>query len=116
MTTAGDLPDDIDVLKARILAFRSELKDHNGIIERKEDRIQCLEKLVANFKRALFGAKSEKVNSEQYELALEDTETAMAAIHAEDEAIDPPKSKPAPRNSNRGYSPAEQWLNAPSAP
>ena len=88
-----------------ILASRSELEDQNGIIERKEDRIQYLEKLVADFKRALFGARSEKVNPEQYELALEDIETAMAAIHAEDEAIDPPKSRSAPRKSNRGHLP-----------
>ena len=105
MTNAADLPDDIDALKAMILASRSELEDQNGIIERKEDRIQYLEKLVADFKRALFGARSEKVNPEQYELALEDIETAMAAIHAEDEAIDPPKSRSAPRKSNRGHLP-----------
>lgn len=64
MTNAADLPDDIDALKAMILASRSELEDQNGIIERKEDRIQYLEKLVADFKRALFGARSEKVNPE----------------------------------------------------
>lgn len=34
---------------------------------------------------ALFGAKSEKNAPEQYELALEDIEAAMAVIHAEDE-------------------------------
>jgi len=119
MTNPTDLPDDIDLLKAMILASKADiaasdarLADQNariaesdGIIERKEDRIQCLEKLVADFKRALFGVKSEKVNLEQYELALEDIETAMAAIHAEDEAIDPPKLKSAPRKANRGHLP-----------
>ncbi len=91
MIDPADLPDDIELLKAIVL--------------RKEDCIQRLEKLVADFKRALFGAKSEKVNPEQYELALEDIETAMAAIHAEDEAVAPPKSKSAPRKSNRGNLP-----------
>jgi len=112
MTKADELPDDIDVLKAIILASQTEiatrdvcLAERDGIIERKEDCIQRLEKLLADFKRALFGAKSEKVNPEQYELALEDIETAMAAILAEDEAIDPPKVKPAPRKSNRGHLP-----------
>ncbi len=62
-------------------------------------------RLAADFKWALFGAKSEKIKLEQYELALEDIETAMAAIHAEDEAIDLRKSKPAPRKSNRGHLP-----------
>ena len=30
---------------------------------------------------------------DQYHLALEDIETAMAVVHAEDEAIDPPETK-----------------------
>ena len=98
MTNANNLPDDIDALKALLLASE-------GRNLRKQGRIDQLEKLVADFKRALFGAKSEKVNPEQYELALEDIETAMATIHAEDEAIDPPKSKPVPRKSNRGHLP-----------
>lgn len=60
---------------------------------RKDERIERLEKLVADFKRALFGAKSEKVDPDQYQLALEDIETAMAAVHAEDEAVDTGKDK-----------------------
>jgi transposase len=112
MEKADNLPDDIDALKALLLASRvdiavrdARLAERNSIIERKEDCIQRLEKLVADFKRALFGAKSEKVDPDQYELALEDIETAMAAIHAEDEAIAPPKPKPARRKSNRGHLP-----------
>jgi transposase len=73
--------------------------------ERKEDRITRLEKLVAGFKRALFGAKSEKARREQYELALEDIETTLVAVHAEDEAIDPPKIGPKTRKANRGSLP-----------
>jgi len=98
MMNPTDLPDDIDALKAIILAS----EDRNL---RKQDCIDRLEKLVADFKRALFGVKSEKVNPEQYELALEDIETAMTAIYAENEAIDPPKAKPSPRKSNRGHLP-----------
>jgi transposase len=113
MMTSSDLPDDIDALKAMILAFQAGIAERNAvvadrdaIIERKEDRIQRLEKLVADFKRALFGARSEKANPEQFELALEDIETAMAAVHAEDEALDPHASRVAkPRQSNRGSLP-----------
>jgi transposase len=73
---------------------------------RKQDRIDQLEKLVSDFKRALFGAKSEKADPEQFELSLEDIETAMAMVHAEDEALDPPASRSAkPRNTNRGSLP-----------
>jgi len=91
MTSAADLPDDIDALKAIIMASKATMTEQDGIIERKEDRINRLEKLLADFKRALYGAKSEKGHPDQYHLALEDIETAMAAVHAEDEAIDPPK-------------------------
>jgi hypothetical protein len=37
-----------------------------------------LEKLVAAFKQAAFGRRSEKSDPDQFELALEDLETAMA--------------------------------------
>lgn len=93
-----DLPDDIEALKAMIIA--SEARN-----ARKDDRIERLEKLVADFKRALFGAKSEKADPDQYQLAFEDVETAMAVVHAEDEAIDPPVGKPKPRKANRGALP-----------
>lgn len=99
MTSSTDLPDDIDALKALLAAAEAQISAQNatlterdGIIERKEDRIIRLEKLLADFKRALYGAKSEKGHPDQYHLALEDIETAMAVVHAEDEAIDPPKT------------------------
>lgn len=93
MITPADLPDDIDVLKAIVL--------------RQQDQNTRLEKLVADFKRALFWVKSEKINPEQYELGLENIETAMAAIHAKNEAIDPPKPKPAPRKANGDHLPKQ---------
>lgn len=105
MTFPADLPDDIDALKAIILASQAKLADQDGIIERKEDRIIRLEKLLADFKRALYGAKSEKANPDQYHLALEDIETAMALVHAEDEAIDPPKTAASKSRAGRGVLP-----------
>jgi transposase len=99
MLSPADLPDDVVALKALLVASE-------GRNLRKQDRIDQLEKLVADFKRALFGARSEKTDPEQFELALEDIETAMAAVHAEDEALDPPASRSAkPRNTNRGSLP-----------
>ena len=99
MSFPSDLPDNIDALKAMLVAAEAQistqdqaLADRDAIIERKEDRIIRLEKLLSDFKRALYGAKSEKGDPDQYHLALEDIETAMAVVHAEDEAIDPPKT------------------------
>lgn len=106
MTFPPDLPDDIDALKAIIMASQAKMADQDGVIERKEDRIIRLEKLLADFKRALYGAKSEKGHPDQYHLALEDIETAMAVIHAEDEAIDPPKTAGATKSpKGRGVLP-----------
>ncbi|MEH6834595.1 transposase [Falsihalocynthiibacter arcticus] len=113
MTSATDLPDDIDALKAllaaaeaHISAQNTTLTERDGIIERKEDRIIRLEKMLADFKRALYGAKSEKGHPDQYHLALEDIGTAMAVIHAGDVAIDPPKTAGATKPSKgRGVLP-----------
>lgn len=113
MSTPANLPDDIDALKAmliaaeaRISAHDQTLVDRDAIIERKEDRIVRLEKLLADFKRALYGAKSEKGHPDQYQLALEDIETAMAVVHAEDDAIDPPTTQATPKSrANRGVLP-----------
>lgn len=106
MNSASDLPDDIDALKAIILAQQEQAAVHTGVIARKEDRIVRLEKLVADFKRALFGVKSEKVCPEQFELALEDIEAAQEMVHAEDEEDDRQvQGKPRTRKANRGSLP-----------
>lgn len=106
MTSAADLPDDIDALKAIVMASQAKMSEQDRIIERKEGRIIRLEKLLADFKRALYGAKSEKGHPDQYHLALEDIEAAIAIVHAEDEAIDPPKTAGATKPSKgRGVLP-----------
>lgn len=56
METPDQLPNDITELKAIILTQR--------------DQNARLEALVAAFKKALFGAKSEKIDPDQYELEL----------------------------------------------
>ena len=99
MLSTADFPDDMDALKALLVA--AEARD-----QRKQERIDRLELLVAALKQAMFGRKSEKIDPDQFELALADIETAIAAIHAEEEAVDPPKVRPAkPRNANRGSLP-----------
>lgn len=100
MLDAADLPDDTAALKAMLIAAQAREV-------RKDERIERLEKLVAAFKRAAFGRKSEKAAPEQFDLALEDVETAIAAVHAEDEADSPSgKQQTKPRATNRGSLPA----------
>ena len=69
MTEPAQLPDDIDALKAIILTQR--------------DQNARLAALVKAFKKTLFGAKSERIDPDQYELSLEDIETGIAQVQAE---------------------------------
>jgi len=105
MSLPADLPTDVATLQALLRFAEEHMSERDAIIERKEERIIRLEKLMVDFKRALFGSKSEKADPDQYQLALEDIETAIATVHAEDEAIDPPKMQPKTRNANRGSLP-----------
>ncbi len=98
MTSASDLPTHVATLQAVLMT--SEERN-----VRKEDRIIRLEKLLADFKRALYGAKSEKGHPDQYHLALEDIETAMAVVRAEDEAIGPPETAAPKSRAGRGVLP-----------
>lgn len=113
MLDVANLPDDVAALKAMLIAAqaRETAKDvaiasKDEHIARKDERIERLEKLVAAFKQAAFGRKSEKTDPDQFDLALEDLETAMAAIHAEDEADTPAGTRTTkPRTTNRGSLP-----------
>lgn len=99
MLSAADLPNDIDALKAMVLAA-------GGREERHVTRIAQLEKLLADVKRALFGRKSEKACPDQLELALEDIETAVETLNAAEEADEQQVTgKPRSRKANRGSLP-----------
>lgn len=90
MLNAADLPDDVTALKAMLIAAQAREAAKDVQIVSKDER---LEKLVAAFKQAALGPKSEKTDADQFDLALEDLETTMAAIHAEDEADAPAGQK-----------------------
>ena len=106
MLDTADLPDDVTALKAMLIAAQAREAAKDVQIVRKDERIERLEKLVAAFKQAAFGRKSEKTDPNQFDLALEDLETAMAVIHAEDEADAPVRSIiTKPRAVNRGSLP-----------
>lgn len=81
MVLAVDLPDDVAALKAIILTQN----EHNI----------RLEQLVAAFRQAMFGHKSEKIDADQFELTLEDIETSSAVVEAEGEASGVAARKPA---------------------
>lgn len=93
MNAASNLPDDIDSLKAIILA-------------QQEQNVR-LEALVAAFRQAMFGRKSEKIDPDQFDLALKDIEAGIARVEAEGEAnpLVTPTRTSNPRKANRGALP-----------
>lgn len=73
---------------------------------RKDERIERLDKLVAAFRQATLERRSKKSAPDQFELALDDLETAIAVIHAEEDTDDRAAKRPAkPRAANRGSLP-----------
>ena len=99
MRDAAALLEENATLKALLLAAEA-------LSLRKDERIERLEKLVAAFRQAIFGRRSEKLCPEQFDLALEDLETAIAAVHAADEADDRAARRPPKlRSGNRGALP-----------
>jgi transposase len=97
----SELPDDPAALKALIIAERKLSSDLNNEVAR-------LSAIVAAFKRALFGRRSEKLDPDQLELALEDVEQELAAQRAEGDAGDATLKavRSARRRANRGALPA----------
>jgi transposase len=105
MNAAVNLPDDVDALKAIILA--------------QSERNARLEALIAALRQALFGRKSEKIDPDQFELALEGeplcaigssamaSEAGIAVVEAEGEANErvTPTQTSRPRKANRGSLP-----------
>ena len=93
MLNMADLPDDVAALKAIVVAVHA--------------RNARLEQLVAAFRQAMFGRKSERLDPDQFELALEDIETGIATIKAEEEAckLTPKLIIASPRAANRGSLP-----------
>lgn len=98
---AATLPDDIEALKAMLLAERVSKTAQVAELSQRNER---LERLIAEFKRALFGKRSEKLEPDQMELALEDIETALTACEAETEASGR-DSTGKKRKANRGALP-----------
>ena len=104
MTHVNDtLPNDIDALRAVIIAERAAhatavadratLSAERNTIAVERDLLAVrnarLESILAEIRRAHFGRKSECITGEQLALALEELETSLAKAEAQDEKADP---------------------------
>jgi transposase len=120
---------DLDALpaaiKAAFLAERAarleaqaraeQLEEHNGHLEKQNDHldehVKRLEYLVLEFKRALYGKKSERLDPDQLALAFEDLETAVAEAEStrdsDGEESSPPGKPKRRARRNLGHLPKE---------
>lgn len=101
MLMEADLPDDVDALRALVLEQARELE----ALQHFKARAERLQAIIDALQRHRFGRRSEQLDPDQFELALEDIETALAeAEQARDKASR--TSPPRPRKTNRGSLPA----------
>lgn len=118
MATSDKLPDDINALRALILAERAA---HAAERDKLAARNERLEAIIAEIRRAHFGRKSERINDEQLALALDELETDAAKIEAEAEKADPAlkaehtKKRRASRNDNLDHLPHDEVVIEPGS-
>ena len=93
MSEAADLPNDVEALKAALLAARAEVLEQKIEIERLRFQIAC-------FKRSKYGRSSEQLDGQitQMQLTLEDLEASLAETPEE---LRPPAKQMAPKPVRR---------------
>jgi len=97
----ADLPDDVQALRALVLEQAREI-DALKVFKAEIERLKAI---IDALQRHRFGRRSEQLDPDQFELALEEVETALAeAEHARDNASRAPAERP--RKANRGSLPA----------
>ena len=99
--STDDLPDDIERLKAMLLAERSEKA-------RLANQNERLLHMLRQLRRNHFGRKSERLSEDQLSLGIEDLETAIASGEAAAEKADATlsASRRKARKVNRGHLPS----------
>jgi transposase len=129
MTNASDtLPDDIDALRALILAERAAhaiIVAERNVITAERDKLatrnERLEAIIQEIRRAHFGRKSERITDDQLALALDELETSLAKAEAEEEKADPAfktertRKRRASRNEKLDHLPHEEVVVEPES-
>ena len=112
------LPDDIAALRALVLAAHAERDAERAekarLIEERDQlagQNDRLRHLIRQLQRMQFGRRSEKLDPDQLNLALEDLEQAVAKSEAEQEKADPALGKARPLLSSR----SERTAHGPPA-
>jgi transposase len=104
VTTPDTLPDDVAALHALVLtawAERDAERAEKGRLVEERDQLagqnDRLRHLLRQMQRMQFGRRSEKLDPDQLNLALEDLEQAIAESEAEQEKTDPALPEHLPR-------------------
>ena len=88
-TAAETLPDDVAALRLMLLEARAERDAQRQQNTRLSAQVDRLRHLLRQLQRLQFGRRSEKLDPDQLNLALEDLEQAVAETEAEQEKADP---------------------------
>ena len=104
-------PDDLDALRALVSKLSSERDAAIAESRRLTEQNDQLRHLLKQLQRGQFGQRSERLNRDQMQLALEDIETSLASRDAEEQehqngAADKPADQRKKRRINRGALPA----------
>jgi transposase len=118
---APELPDEIDALRAMILAERAV---HAAVIAERDQlaaRNEKLEYIVGEMRRAMYGRRSERIDDDQLALALEALETEHAKTEAQAEKANPAlkgertRQRRKSRNDNLDHLPHEEVVVEPES-
>ena len=110
MTTPDTLPDDVAGLRVLVLtawAERDAERAENGRLADQNDRLR---QLIRQLQRMQFGRRSEKLDPDQLNLALEDLEQAVAEVEAEQDKADPARRKARSERRRAGRGPLPEHL------
>ena len=100
MLIEADLPEDVEALRALVLEQAREL----DTLKTFRDEVERLRAIIEAMQRHRFGRRSEQLDPDQFELALEEVEAALAvAEHAQEQASKQKAERP--RKTNRGSLP-----------
>jgi transposase len=117
VTTPQTLPDDIAALRALVLtawaerdaerAEKAQLVAERDQLAGQNDRLRHL---IRQLQRLQFGRRSERLDPDQLNLALEDLEQAVAEVEAEQEKADPALRKARAERRRAGRGPLPEHL------
>lgn len=97
ISDVAELPDDVETLKAMVVAARAETATLQAAKADAEARIDRLHALLKTLERARYGRRSEMLDPDQHEFTFEEIQTGLGAIEAKLDAVSKPSGPRAPR-------------------